>query len=141
MPARYIDASVFVHAYLRPRRRLRPEEERVKERARAIVTRISRGETVFLSTVHFSEIANILEDWMPLADARTILTGLATMENVRVVPVARSDLLDALAFATEAEVGTTDALAVVLMERERAAEIYSFDRDFDRFDGLRRIAR
>lgn len=141
MPRRYVDASVFVHAYLKPRRELRPREALIKKHARAIVTRINRGESVVLSTVHFSEIANLLEDWMSLRDAHAIQLGLVTMDNVQVLPVTRSDLLDALGLAAEAQVGTTDALAVVLMQREGTTDIYSFDRDFDRFDGLHRVAQ
>jgi predicted nucleic acid-binding protein len=141
MPIRYIDASVFVHAYIRPRRELRHREEEVKKRARSIVTRVNGGEPVLLSVVHFSEIANLLEDWMSLADARAIQTGLATMDAIRVLPVTRGDILEALALAAEVEVGTTDALAVVLMRREGTTEIYSFDRDFDRFEGVRRVAQ
>jgi predicted nucleic acid-binding protein len=141
MAVHYVDASVFVHAYLKPRRELRPGEEKIKKRARAIVARINRGEPVLLSAVHFAEIANILEDWMALKDAQAIQLGLATMDNIRLIPVTRSDLLDALALAAETEVGTTDALAVVLMEREGTTDIYSFDRDFDQFEGLRRVAQ
>ncbi len=63
------------------------------------------------------------------------------MDNVRFVSVARSDLLEALALATEAGVGTTDALAVVLMRREGTRDIYSFDRDYDRFDEIHRVAQ
>ena len=140
MPPRFIDASVFVHAYLRPRRALRPDEERIKKRARAIVTRLGRGEPVVLSVVHFCEVANLLEDWMPLGEAAAIQLGLATTENIRILPVTRNDLLGALALAAEAEVGSTDALAVVLMRQEGATEVYSFDRDFDRFDGIHRVA-
>lgn len=63
------------------------------------------------------------------------------MENVRILSVTRNDLLEALALATEVGVGSTDALAVVLIRREGAKEVYSFDRDFDRFVGIRRVAR
>ncbi|HYT17134.1 MAG TPA: type II toxin-antitoxin system VapC family toxin [Thermoplasmata archaeon] len=139
MPAHFVDASVFVHAYLKPRRELRPQEAAIKKRARAIVTRISKGEQVLLSTVHFAEIANLLEDWMALSEAQTILLALATMENIRILPVTRSDLVEALDLATERDVGTTDALAVILMQTEATREIYSFDRDYDRFNEIRRV--
>jgi len=141
MPIRFVDASVFVHAYLKPRRELRPHEILIKKRARTIVSRINQGEPVLVSTVHFAEVANLLEDWMALQEAQTVLLGLATMDNVRFVSVARSDLLEALALATEAGVGTTDALAVVLMRREGTRDIYSFDRDYDRFDEIHRVAQ
>jgi len=141
MPARFVDASVFVHAYLKPRRALRPHEVLIKKRARAIVTRINEGERVWVSTVHFAEIANVLEDWMALQEAQSVLLGLATRENVRIASVSRTDLLDALTLATESEVGTTDALAVVLMRTEGTQDIYSFDRDYDRFDEIQRVAQ
>ena len=139
MPPRFVDASVFVHAYLKPRRELRPSEVAIKKRSRSIVTRISKGEQVILSTVHFAEIANLLEDWMALSEAQTILLALATMDNIRILPVTRADLVEALDLATERDVGTTDALAVVLMQTEATREIYSFDRDYDHFNEIRRV--
>jgi predicted nucleic acid-binding protein len=141
MPTRFVDASVFVHAYLKPRRELRTGEVLIKKHAQTIVTRIGQGEPVFLSTVHFAEVANLLEDWMVLREAQAVQLGLATMDNVRILSVTRNDLLDALTVAGEGEVGTTDALAVLLMRREGTREIYSFDRDFDRFDDVRRVAQ
>ena len=51
MPIRFVDASVFVHAYLKPRRELRPHEILIKKRARTIVSRINQGEPVLVSTV------------------------------------------------------------------------------------------
>jgi len=76
MPIRFVDASVFVHAYLKPRRELRPHEILIKKRARTIVSRINQGEPVLVSTVHFAEVANLLEDWMALQEAQTVLLGL-----------------------------------------------------------------
>ena len=40
---RFLDSSVFLHAYLRPRRRLSPREEELKERAREIIRRVDLG--------------------------------------------------------------------------------------------------
>jgi len=141
MPQRFVDASVFVHAYLRPRRELRPHERQIKAHARAIVTRINDGEEVATSCVHVMEVANLLEDWMPLADAREILIGLAARDNVEIFAVERRDLLAALAVGSDANVGASDALAAVLMRAAGIAEVYSFDRDFDRFEDLRRISQ
>ncbi|MBI4415664.1 MAG: type II toxin-antitoxin system VapC family toxin [Euryarchaeota archaeon] len=141
MVRRFVDASVFVHAYLRPRRPLKPHERTIKRHAKAIVARIARGESVVTSAVHFSEVANLLEGWIALADAQAIERGLVGRDNVEVLPVARSDLLEGLSAAMDLGVGTTDALAAVLMERNGLSEVYSFDRDFDRVPGLKRISR
>jgi len=141
VPPRFIDASVFVHAYLRPKRDLKPHEREIKAHARDIVSRIGRGEEIVTSAVHLGEVANILEDWMRLEDARAIQLGLCARENVAILPVDRGDLLEALAVGSDTGVGTSDALAAVLMRANGIVEVYSFDKDFDRFGDLRRISR
>jgi hypothetical protein len=40
---RFVDASVFVYAFLKPRRELTPREAETKERAKNIVRRINEG--------------------------------------------------------------------------------------------------
>lgn len=139
MPPRFVDASVFVHAFLKPTRTLQPHEQRLKSRARAIVSRLYEGEEVVTSAVHFAEIANVLEDRIPLADAHMVERGILLRDTVRILPTQRRDLAEALTEATDASAGMTDALAVALMRREGLHEVYSFDHDFDRFEGIRRI--
>ena len=141
MPGRFVDASVFVHAYLRPKRDLKPHERQIKAHARAIVTRINEGERVVTSVVHLNEVANILEAWLPLDDARTILQGLCVRETVEILGADRRDLLEALSLGLDAGAGASDALAAVLMRAHGVEGVYSFDRDFDRFDGLTRISQ
>ncbi|HEX9341553.1 MAG TPA: type II toxin-antitoxin system VapC family toxin [Thermoplasmata archaeon] len=141
MPRRFIDASVFVHAYLRPRRALKPHERAIKGHARTIVARIEHEEEVAISTVHLGEIANVLEEWMRAEDARAVLRELVTRDNIEVLPVGRDDFLEAMSLGSEAGAGTTDALAAVLMGIKGITEIYSFDRAFDRVEGLNRITR
>ena len=128
-----------MHAYLKPRRELKPHERRIKAQARAIVARVSRGEPVVLSTVHVGAVANVLEDWLGLEAAQAVQRGLCARDSVDILSVSREDLVDALSTGSEAGVGTTDALAAVLMRGRGLREIYSFDKDFDRFEGLRRI--
>ncbi len=140
MPKRFVDASVFVHAYLKPKRPLKAHEKQMKAQARAVVTRISRGEEVVTSTVHVTEVANILEDWMPLEDARRIQRGICSRENVLVLPVVQADLIEALAAGSDASVGTSDALVAVLMRSNELTQVYSFDRDFDRFEDIQRVS-
>ena len=141
MARRFVDASVFVHAYLRPRREQKAHERQIKARAREIVTRINEGEDVVTSVVHVAEVANLLEEWLPLTDAREVLRGVCTRETVEVVAADRRDLLEALAVGGETGVGTTDALAAVLMRAHGVREIYSFDADFDRIPDLRRVSQ
>lgn len=141
MPPRFVDASVFVHAYLRPRRALKAHERAMKANARRVVARINEGEEVVTSTVQVSEIANVLEDWMPLADAMAVEQGLCTRDSVRILPTAKDDVLEALAVGSEVGLGLFDALAIAVMRREGLSEVYSFDRDFDRLPDIRRVAK
>lgn len=48
---RFVDASVFVHAYLKPKRRLKPHEMKIIESAKKIVKRINDGEEVGITVV------------------------------------------------------------------------------------------
>jgi predicted nucleic acid-binding protein len=135
-----LDASVFVHAYLRPRRELKAHERAIKSHARAIVARVNEGEAVVTSTVQVAEIANILENWMSLEDAAAIQQGLCTLDSVRILATTRADLLEALALGSELGLGTSDALAVVFMKREGLREVYSFDKDYDGLPDISRVS-
>jgi len=137
---RFLDASVFVHAYLRPRRALSPSDQKVKEGAKRIVARVNSGEKVMTSAVHLAEVANILEDYMPAEEALAVERAILFKENISVAPVSRQECLAALEEAKDAGLGLTDALACVLMREKGLEEIYSFDRDFDGRGGLKRVS-
>ena len=139
MANRFVDASVFVHAYIESRRSLKPHERALKGKARGIVARINGGEPVVSSSVHLAEVANVLEDWRTLGDAHEIERGILSRETVTILEVGWSDLVEALDLARETSAGLTDALAVALMRRNGMVEVYSFDSDFDRFEDVTRI--
>ena len=138
---RFIDASVFVHAYLKPRRTLSVEETRLKQDAKNIVNRLNQGEQVLTSVVHLAEIANVLEDYLPQAEAIEIEKALFSREEIEIEPLDRVACSAALFLAEEQGLGFTDAIACVLMKRKGLKEIYSFDHDFDRVAGIKRIRK
>lgn len=138
---RFVDASVFVHAYLKPRRRLSQVELDIKESAKGIVSRVNSGEEVLTTVVHLAEVANILEDYMPLQEALAVEEALLFKESIVVAPVSREHYYVALQEAKSGQVGLTDALAYTAMKERDLTEIYSFDRDFDRFNGVTRVSR
>ncbi len=137
---RFVDASVFVHAYLKPRRHLSDAESGIKESARRIVTRVNSGEEVMTTVVHLAEVANILEDYMPLGEALAVEEALLFKATIVVAPVSREDYHAALQEAKDEQIGLTDALAFTSMKESGVSEIYSFDKDFDRIGGVRRIS-
>ncbi len=136
---RFVDASVFVHAYLKLKREPEPHEKEIKEGARKIIQRIEEGEEVSTSVVHLSETANILEDFFPLEKALSLESSILTKDNIRVMNVSRKDYLNAMGRALEEEKGLNDLLAYVLMKKENQSEIYSFDKEFDEIEGIERI--
>ena len=138
---RFVDASVFVHAFLKPRRRLKPHEVDIKEAAKAVVRRINEGEEVGLTVVQLAEIVNILERYMPLEKALQVEKFLLYAPNVEVYGVDRRICVEALKVAEERGVGLSDAIAYVVMLQNNVKEIYSFDRDFDRLEGVERVPR
>ena len=139
MPPVFVDANVFVYAFLKTKRQLQPDELKIKDAAKKIVTRISDGEKVVTSVVHFSEICNILEDYLSSTEATYVEKGLLYRENLLIVEVSQEDYLKAISIAEEYNIGANDALAYALMKEKGMNSIYSFDKDFDVFTDIQRI--
>jgi len=138
MSVAFVDASVFIYAYLKPKRKLQPHEVSIKDAAKKIVLNINEGEDVATSVVHFSEVCNVLEDYLPLEEALTIEKGLLLRDNITVHEVSDEDYLKALSVAEDMQIGANDALAYVLMKDAALQRIYSFDKDFDAFKDIKR---
>lgn len=133
---RFVDASVFVHAFLKPKRKLKPHEIKIKESAKKIVKRIDDGEEVGITVIQIAEIANLLESYLPMNEALKVEESLLLTGNV--FDVTKKDCLKALKIAKERKVGLCDSIAYVIMKKNGVEEIYSFDSDFDKLD-VRRV--
>ena len=138
---RFVDASVFLHAYLRPSKKKIPEDiEALKGKARGIIRRISQDkEEVITSLVHISEIANILEVRANVEETCDIVSGLLSLPNVEIVEPSKKTYESAIEDSRSYKIGINDALAWVLMRQEGISEIYSFDSDFDSIHDLKRL--
>ncbi len=137
--ARFIDANVFVHAYLKPKSSPTSLEAKIKRSAKLIVSRVNDGESVLMSVVHFSEVSNIIEDQMSLYDAQSLEKAICLKENIDIISVAHEDYLAAIDQAEGKQLGLDDALTYVLMKKKGIDELYSFDKDFDRFRDIKRL--
>ena len=133
-----MDTNVFVYALLAPTRKLQPHEANTKEAAKKIIERINEGENVYCSVVHFSEICNILEYYLPLTEALILEKGLLLRKNIHICEVSQDNYLDAVSTAEQYPVGLNDALAYVIMKRTEINRIYSFDKHFDCFQDISR---
>jgi predicted nucleic acid-binding protein len=134
---KFVDASVFVHAFIKPKRELKPHEIKIKQAAQKIVKRINEGEKIAISVVNMTEIANILEAHMSLDEALSIEEFLIRI--AKLVSVNKQKYLEAIKIAKEKKVGLNDALTYVIMLKNKIYEIYSFDKDFDKLEGIQRL--
>ena len=136
---RFLDANVFIYAYYKPKRELTEKEKEMKEHAKDTITRINEGEDVITTVVHLSEVTNILKRALSMEDLYSLLIGLFSMDNVRIVDVTTEDYLGAIELTSELKMDPNDCLAVDVMRCEDINEIYTFDKGFDGVAGIIRV--
>ena len=136
---RFIDSSVFLYAFLKPKRPLPENILRLKESAKRILTRIEEGEEVATTVVHVSEVANILESYISKAKSIDYIEAILTKQTIHVYDVTPATYTEAVLRAREYLIGVNDALALVYMEMLGINEIYSFDKDFDKVKWVKRV--
>jgi len=135
---KFLDSSVFLHAYLRPRRKLKPEEEELKKRAKKIIERIDSSEEDVLTTViHVSEIVNMIESWLGLKESLSILARFLSLRNISIVGVSESDYEEALTISIHYNISVNDAIAYLKMKENNINEIYTFDKHFKNLPGIK----
>ena len=138
---RFLDSNVFLHAFLIPQRTLTREEQRIKDAAKAIVTRIEESGEATITAVHLSEVVNIIETGLGLQKSLGFLAWTLTSANITILPVTAKDYETALPLARENNISANDALAYLFMKNHEIGEIYSFDRHFDRLKDITRLTR
>ncbi len=137
---RFLDANIFIYAYYKPKRQLTQKESQMKEYAKKIIASISQGkEEVITTVVHVSEIVNILKHGMPLDQLITVIRGLFMLDNVKIKGVTREAYFAATELGDDLKLDINDALAVDIMRLNSLKEIYSFDENFDRIEGITRL--
>ncbi len=137
---RFLDANVFIYAYYKPKRQLTQKEKQMKEYAKKIISNVSQGkEEVTMTVVHVSEIVNILKHGMPLDQLITVIRGLFMLDNVKIMSITREAYFAATELGDDLKLEANDALAVDVMRLNNIKEIYSFDEDFDKIEGITRL--
>jgi len=137
--ARFLDSSIFLHAYLKPKRKLKGTEKEVKEKASAILEKVEKGEHVVTSTIHLSEAVNIVEARLGLERAAEFLENVLTTENIAVEEARRKDYEAALALVSRFKISPNDAVACLVSQRMNIGEIYSSDKHFDNVPFVKRV--
>jgi len=137
---RLLDANVFIYAYYKPKRQLTQKERQMKELAKKIIGDVSQGkEEVMMTVVHLSEAVNILKHGMPLERLTSVILGLFMLDNVKILDVSRDAYFAATELGGDLKIDPNDALAMDVMRLNDVKEIYTFDGDFDRMEGISKL--
>ena len=137
---RLLDANVFIYAYYKPKRQLTQKERQRKELAKKIIGDVSQGkEEVMMTVVHLSEAVNILKHGMPLERLTSVILGLFMLDNVKILDVSRDAYFAATELGGDLKIDPNDALAMDVMRLNDVKEIYTFDGDSDRMEGISKL--
>lgn len=131
---RFIDANVFIHAILKPKRELADHEREIKQGAKEILQRIMDGEDAVTTVVHLSEVANILESKTSIEETARILNSITSIQSMEIEPVNTQEYRAAITYSTINNMGINDSLSLHKMKKLEITEIYSFDKHFDDTD-------
>ena len=139
---KFLDANVFIYAYYKPKKQLSVEEKQIKEQAKKIITDVSQGREQAITTiVHVSEMVNILKHGMPPEKLTDVIRGLLMLDNITVQGVSKEAYFAANELGDDLKLETNDALAIEVMKSNNVTEIFTFDEDFDRVEGIIRIPK
>jgi hypothetical protein len=139
---KFLDANVFIYAYYKPKKQLSVEEKQMKEQAKKIITDVSQGREQAITTiVHVSEMVNILKHGMPPEKITDIIRGLLMLDNITVQGVSKEAYFAANELGDDLKLEANDALAIEVMNSNNVTEIFTFDEDFDRVEGIIRIPK
>jgi predicted nucleic acid-binding protein len=129
----FIDTNIFLRHILQDNQRQSPL-------ATAWLARVETGDIrATTSAAALAEVVFVLERTHknPKAQIREVLLDLLALDGLSVPGV--SSVFDALDLYVSRNISYTDAFNAVEMMRRGVSQVLSFDRDFDRIDGLERI--
>lgn len=136
---KFLDANVFIYAYYKPKVRLDSDQKRMKGTSKNIISEINDGRIeVMTSVVHLSEVSNILKRSLSVGKLTSLIETLYSLDNVIIAGITANDYLIATEIGEELDLDPNDALAVHLMQENNISEIYSFDRGFEKVEGITR---
>jgi predicted nucleic acid-binding protein len=134
-PIRLLDANVIVHAFV-------DQDQRARERSRALLKRIEGGdEEVLITELVLAEVASVLGTrrggGLPRSRIGEILTAIVTLPGVQLE--AKAVWLEIIGSFARENVDLADAQFLWIAEHRGCEEIHSYDTDFDRLPGVKRL--
>jgi len=137
---RFLDANVFIYAYYKSKRSLTPKEQFMKNQAKEILNRVNEGkEEVMTTVVHVAETVNILKHGMPLESLVNLILSLFMLDNLKIIGVNRETYFAATELGRDLKLEPNDALITEIMKANDIKEVYSFDKDLEKIEGITRL--
>lgn len=133
MPTRFLDTNVLLRYFTR-------DDEEKARRALALLTRVERGEEhIETSLLVVFETVYALQRLYRVSKPRIreLLTPILRSRGVRLP--GKALCIDALDLYAGNNVSYADAYNAVYMKARGMSEIYSWDSDFDRLEGIARV--
>ena len=129
---RFVDANVFLYTLI-------GSPKRDYETSKAILKRVEDGEKAMTSLAVIQEVVDWLEYNGRKKEAGVFLAAVNSYTKMKKVSNRWRDFPRASAEAEKEGVDFVDALTLAVMRREKVAEVYSNDKDFDRIAGIKRV--
>lgn len=130
---RFIDTNLFLRYFTR-------DDEKKAEDVLKLLKRVERNEEkVIASPLVIFEIVFTLENYykVPRGEIKTLLQPILNLRGLR---LDFKDIFEsALELYSERKFSFADAFNACLMQKGGIEEIYSFDEDFDKIEGIKRV--
>lgn len=140
-----MDANVIIHALIEEDgENLNSKTREIKRSSREIVKRITDGEEVYITTIQISEAANIMERLTEPSISIRIQRFLLEHPSFKIIETTIQDMKNAqrvVETSKNNKIGFNDAVAYIAMQKVNCKEIYTFDKHFDLFSGIKRIGK
>lgn len=131
----FVDANIFLRYLTRDDPQKADACFRLLEKAKNNEIRLTTSESVIAEVVFVLASPRVYH--LSRAEVRARLYPLLTLEGLR-IPNQRK-YLRALDLYANHSIDFEDALTVAEMEYSQIEELYSYDRDFDRLEGIKRL--
>jgi predicted nucleic acid-binding protein len=129
---RFVDANVFLYTLI-------GSPKRDFDTSKAILKRVEEGEEAITSLAVIQEVVDWLEYNGRKKEAGVFLAAVNSYTKMKKVSNRWRDFPRASAEAEKEDIDFVDALTLAVMRREKIAEVYSKDKDFDRIAGINRV--
>lgn len=128
MTSKFVDTNIFIEILMRKGTK--------SDRSLKL---LESGDPLWTTTLAFAEVEWVLRDWFecPKAEVVSYLKMILSYQNLEIVE--RKKLAEATALYEKENIDWTDCFNLTVVQEKKQSEIYSFDKHFDKFSGIKRL--